>query len=122
MAGTIAAGLMQLSGGSGEGMAALVSGVAPAAGAGGAVATDYMAPWIDTAQCTSCDECTKINPKIFAYNEEKKAYIKDPNGGPYGDIVKSAEECTARVIHPGLPVDRSVKGIDKWIKRAEKYN
>ena len=48
--------------------------------------------------------------------------IKDPNGGPYKDIVKAAERCTARVIHPGLPRDRSAKDIDKWIKRAEKFN
>ncbi len=38
---------------------------------------DYLAPWLDTDQCTACDECTKLNPKIFAYNANKKAYIKD---------------------------------------------
>jgi len=36
--------------------------------------------------------------------------------------VKAAEKCTAQVIHPGLPKDKSEKDIDKWIKRAEKYN
>ena len=81
-----------------------------------------MAPWIDTQECTACDECTNLNSSIFAYNESKKAYIKDPNAGPYGDLVKAAERCTARVIHPGLPRDRNAKGIAKWIKRAEKYN
>jgi pyruvate-ferredoxin/flavodoxin oxidoreductase len=81
-----------------------------------------MAPWLETEECTSCDECTQLNPKIFAYNDDKKAYIKDPNGGPYQDIVKAAEKCTARVIHPGLPSDRSEKDIDKWIKRGEKFN
>ena len=60
--------------------------------------------------------------RIFAYNESKKAYIKDPTAGPYKDLVKSAERCTARVIHPGLPGDRSTKDIAKWIKRGEKYN
>ena len=83
---------------------------------------DYMAPWLETEDCTSCDECTKLNPNIFAYNADKKAYIKNPNGGPYQDLVKAAEKCTARVIHPGLPADRSAKDIDKWIKRGEKYN
>lgn len=81
-----------------------------------------MAPWLDTEHCSSCDECIKLNPKIFAYNENKKAYIKDPSGGPYSDLVKAAERCTAQVIHPGLPRDRSAKDIEKWIKRAEKYN
>jgi pyruvate-ferredoxin/flavodoxin oxidoreductase len=81
-----------------------------------------MAPWIDTPQCTSCDECTRLNAKIFQYNDKKKAFIKDPLGGPYKDLVKAAERCTAQVIHPGLPKDRSEKDIDKWIARAEKFN
>jgi pyruvate-ferredoxin/flavodoxin oxidoreductase len=83
---------------------------------------DYMAPWIDTEECTECDECILINSNIFEYNADKKAIIKDPNGGPYRDLVKSAEKCTAEVIHPGLPRDRSEKDIDKWIKRGEKFN
>ena len=82
----------------------------------------YMAPWIDTEQCTACDECTNLNTSIFAYNDSHKAYIKDPMGGPYKDLVKAAEKCTARIIHPGLPRDRSAKDIDKWIKRGEKFN
>ncbi len=53
---------------------------------------------------------------------DKKAVIKDPNGGPYKDLVKAAERCTAQVIHPGLPRDRSAKDIEKWIKRGEKFN
>ncbi|MEZ4764564.1 MAG: ferredoxin [Calditrichia bacterium] len=81
-----------------------------------------MSPWTDTDECTSCDECIKLNNKIFAYNENKKAFIKDPNAGPYQDLVKAAEKCTAQVIHPGLPADRSQKDIEKWVKRAEKYN
>jgi pyruvate-ferredoxin/flavodoxin oxidoreductase len=83
---------------------------------------DYMAPWIDTDECTACDECIMINPQIFEYNADKKAVIKNPDGGPYRDLVKSAEKCTAQVIHPGLPRDRSDKDIDKWIKRGSKYN
>ncbi len=83
---------------------------------------DYMAPWIDTDLCTTCDECTNLNKKIFVYNDKKKAIIKDPKGGPYRDIVKAAEKCTAKIIHPGLPADRSEKDIEKWIKRGEKFN
>jgi pyruvate-ferredoxin/flavodoxin oxidoreductase len=87
-----------------------------------AAAGDYSAPWIDTINCTACDECIQINAKIFEYNAEKKAVIKNPEGGPYKDLVKAAERCTARVIHPGLPRNRSEKGIEKWIKRGEKFN
>jgi pyruvate-ferredoxin/flavodoxin oxidoreductase len=133
--GRIASGLMQLAGGAGEPLAALAGVAAPAAGAtpaagaaapapaaGAPAAGDYMAPWIDTEDCTACDECTNLNSAIFAYNDSKKAYIKDPAAGPYKDIVKAAERCTARVIHPGLPKDRSAKDTAKWIKRGEKYN
>ncbi|MEM7433571.1 MAG: 2-oxoacid:acceptor oxidoreductase family protein [Myxococcota bacterium] len=125
--GKIMSGLMQMAGGPGEGLAALAGSGALVDGVGGepagsSASGDYLAPWIDTPDCTSCDECVEINPKIFEYNAEKKAVIKNPDGGPYKDIVKAAERCTARVIHPGLPRNQNEKGIDKWIKRAEKYN
>ncbi|WKV11416.1 2-oxoacid:acceptor oxidoreductase family protein [Marivirga harenae] len=79
-------------------------------------------PWIESDDCTSCDECININSKIFAYNEDKQAYIKDPKGGPYQDLVTAAEKCTAQVIHPGLPADPNAKDMEKWIKRGEKFN
>ncbi len=90
---------------------------APAAGA-----QDYMAPWIDTEDCTECDECILINPQIFEYNENRQAVIRDPEAGPYRDLVKAAEKCTAGVIHPGIPRDQSAKDIAKWIKRGQKFN
>lgn len=83
---------------------------------------DFIAPWIETEECTSCDECVQLNPKIFEYNDEGKAFIKNSDAGPYSDLVKAAERCTAGVIHPGIPKDRTAKDIDKWIKRADKYN
>jgi len=83
---------------------------------------DYIAPWIDSAQCTSCDECIGINPKIFAYDDHKHAYVKNANGGPYKDLVRAAERCTAQVIHPGTPADPKEKDLDKLLKRAAKYN
>jgi pyruvate-ferredoxin/flavodoxin oxidoreductase len=113
---------MRLAGGGGGGVAALAGVAAAPAAAAPAAGGFAMAPWIDTDQCTACDECIDLNSKIFAYNESKKAYLKNPTGGPYKDLVKSAERCTARVIHPGLPADRSAKDIEKWIKRGEKYN
>jgi pyruvate-ferredoxin/flavodoxin oxidoreductase len=130
--GNIMSGLIQMAGGSGDGLAALATGDAAAgaeAGAAGAAVVqtgpaggDYLAPWIDTADCTSCDECTQLNSKIFAYNAQKKAVIKNAEAGPYKDLVTAAERCTARVIHPGLPRNRNEKDIEKWIKRGEKYN
>jgi len=87
-----------------------------------AVTGEYMAPWIDSEECTACDECTRLNPNIFEYNDKKQATIKNPAGGPYRDLVKAAERCTAQIIHPGLPKDRGEKDIEQWIKRGEKFN
>jgi pyruvate-ferredoxin/flavodoxin oxidoreductase len=124
--GKIAQGLMKLAGDNGEGLVDLAMPAADVAVASEeapvAVAGDYMAPWLETEECTSCDECTKLNPNIFEYNSDNKAFIKNPDAGPYSDLVKAAEKCTAGVIHPGLPADRSAADIDKWIARGEKFN
>jgi pyruvate-ferredoxin/flavodoxin oxidoreductase len=99
-----------------------VATAAPPTEAPAAETGEYMAPWIDTEECTACDECIIINPQIFAYNDDQKAYIVSAEAGPYRDLVKSAEKCTAEVIHPGLPRDQSAKDIKKWIKRGQKFN
>jgi pyruvate-ferredoxin/flavodoxin oxidoreductase len=133
IAQTLAAKLigMALGTGDGAGLAATLSLPAPAAGGNGgsapaaaaaAGANGYVAPYVDSAQCTACDECININPNIFAYNEKKQAYIKNAQGGPFKDLVRAAEKCTAQVIHPGLPKDPNEKDAAKLIKRAEKYN
>jgi pyruvate-ferredoxin/flavodoxin oxidoreductase len=93
-------------------------GAAPAA----ANAEGYEAVWIDTPECTACDECININPKVFAYNETKKAVILDPKAGSYLDIVKAAEKCTAGVIHPGTPWNAGEPNLDKLTARAAKFN
>ncbi|MFP4509321.1 MAG: 2-oxoacid:acceptor oxidoreductase family protein [Spirochaetaceae bacterium] len=121
----LAAGLMQMLGGDASALALTdAMGGMPAAtgtGGGGPAPEGYEPVWIDRPECTSCDECININPKIFAYDDEKKAYVKDPKGGPYKDIVRSAEKCTGRCIHPGTPFNLNEKDIEKWVKRAEKY-
>lgn len=131
MTGRIASGIMQLITGDAGNENSSIPAVHPHAVSDGDLSSgnetptrtgDYMAPWIDTPQCTSCDECVRLNPSIFQYNDQKKAVIKNPQGGPYKDLVKAAERCTAQIIHPGLPKDRSDKDIDKWIARAEKFN
>jgi pyruvate-ferredoxin/flavodoxin oxidoreductase len=81
-----------------------------------------MEPYIESAQCTTCDECTKINNKMFAYNDKKLAYIKDPRAGTFKQLVQAAEKCTVRIIHPGTPLNPKEKDLNKWIKRAEPFN
>jgi len=128
MAHNLASQLLQLAGGNGGSTAAAILDAAaspmetsPPAGAPAGNGS-FTAAYIDTAECTACDECTNINPKIFAYNENKKAYVKDPKGGPFKDIVRAAEKCTAQVIHPGTPADPNEKDVEKLKKRAEKFN
>ena len=81
-----------------------------------------MEPWIETARCTTCNECTNINGRMFAYDENKQAYIKDPLAGTFAQIVQAAERCPAEIIHPGDPLNPKEKDLEKWIARAARFN
>ncbi len=129
--GNLAQKLMKLAGGNGSAPSLDLSAInvatkeeSPAAVVAEAPksASNGMAPWLESDECTSCDECINLNPEIFAYNSDKKAFIKNAKAGSYQDLVLAAEKCTAQVIHPGLPQDKSMKDVEKWIKRGEKFN
>ena len=62
------------------------------------------------ARCTTCNECTQINDKMFAYDENKQAYIADPNAGTYAQLVEAAESCQVSIIHPGKPRNPTSRG------------
>jgi pyruvate-ferredoxin/flavodoxin oxidoreductase len=81
-----------------------------------------MEPYIETARCTSCDECIRINKKMFVYNDAKQAFIKDPKAGTFAELVQAAEKCTAEIIHPGTPLNPKEKDLEKWIERAKPFN
>ncbi|MDH5720127.1 MAG: ferredoxin [Spirochaetia bacterium] len=78
--------------------------------------------WVETELCTACDECIMVNKSIFVYDGNKQVVIKNAKGGPYRDLVKAAEKCPVKIIHPGLPWDSSEKDVEKWKKRGEKFN
>jgi pyruvate-ferredoxin/flavodoxin oxidoreductase len=104
--------------------AAVASAAAPAATAI-AVADDeplVLEAYIDSARCTSCDECTNVNKRLFAYNGEKQAYVKDATAGTFQQLVIAAERCPVSIIHPGSPLNPKEKDLAKWLKRAEKFN
>ena len=79
-------------------------------------------PWVDSAACTTCDDCITINKQMFAYNEDKQAYLVDPRAGTYEELVRAAETCPAKCIHPGKPLDPNEPGLDELIARAEPFN
>ncbi len=78
-------------------------------------------PYIETPRCTSCNECTQVNNKMFAYNDEKQAYIADANAGTYRQLVEAAEGCQVSIIHPGKPKNPKEPGLEDLMKRAEPF-
>ncbi|MCW9079058.1 MAG: ferredoxin, partial [Gammaproteobacteria bacterium] len=128
MAQSLTAGLLALAnGGDVSALASLGAGTGAAAvvATGAPVAKDlpweYEAVWVETPECTACDECTDLAPKVFKYNDQKQAVVIDPKGAPFKDIVKAAEKCTAGCLHPGTAWNAAEKDVEKLMKRAEKY-
>jgi len=79
-------------------------------------------PWIETARCPSCNECQLINPQMFVYNDNKQAFIKDPDAGTFRQLVEAAETCQVAIIHPGKPRNPNEPGLEELMKRAEAFN
>jgi ferredoxin len=79
-------------------------------------------PWLDTPSCTTCDDCMGINKMMFAYNDDKQAYLVDPKAGTYEDLVRAAEICPAKCIHPGKPLNPSEPNLEELMARAAPFN
>jgi len=77
--------------------------------------------YIETTRCSSCDECTQVNNKMFAYDGNKQAYIADINAGTYAQLVEAAESCQVAIIHPGKPRNPKEPGLEELLKRAEPF-
>ncbi len=99
---------------------------APAAAAPAAApAADDDGPdeaWVDTALCTSCNDCVAINAQLFVYDENKQVRIGDPQGGTFAELVLAAEKCPAHCIHPGKPLNPSEPNLADLLARAAKLN
>ena len=78
-------------------------------------------PYIETPRCTTCNECTNLNNRMFAYDANKQAYIADINAGTYRELVQAAESCQVSIIHPGKPRNPNEPGIAELLKRAEPF-
>jgi hypothetical protein len=77
--------------------------------------------YIETPRCTTCNECTGINNKMFAYNDNKQAYILDITAGTYAQLVEAAESCQVSIIHPGKPRDPNEPNLPELMRRAETF-
>jgi hypothetical protein len=101
---------------------------APEAAAAAAPAPEEEEPvrspdeaWIETIRCSSCNECTELNDRMFAYNENKQAYIKDLSAGTYREMVEAAESCQVSIIHPGKPLNPKEPGLEELLERAKPF-
>ncbi len=78
--------------------------------------------FIDTMRCSTCNECTNKNPRMFKYNENKQAYIADKKAGTYRELVEAAEKCQVAIIHPGEPWNPDEPDLEDLKKRAAPFN
>lgn len=96
-------------------------GPAPAAAPGAAPAPASDEAYIETPRCTTCNECTQINNRMFAYDANKQAFIADLRAGTYRQLVEAAESCQVSIIHPGKPFDPGEAGLEELIERAAPF-
>jgi hypothetical protein len=59
---------------------------------------------------------------MFAYNENKQAYIADASAGTFRELVEAAEGCQVSIIHPGKPRDPNEPGLEDLVRRAAEFN
>ena len=76
---------------------------------------------IETPRCTTCEECVKINSRMFIYDANKQAYIADLKAGTYRELVEAAESCQVSIIHPGKPLDPNEPGLAELLERAKPF-
>jgi len=55
---------------------------------------------IDTDECIGCESCVELCSEVFAFNEdEEKAEVMLPEGGPEDCIEEAMETCPVECIH-----------------------
>ena len=78
-------------------------------------------PFIETPRCSSCNECIKVNDRMFKYDRNKQAYIADRDAGTYAQLVQAAENCQVAIIHPGKPRNLKEPGLEQLLERAKPF-
>jgi ferredoxin len=55
---------------------------------------------IDSEECIGCESCVELCAEVFAFNEdEEKAEVIMPEGGPEDCIEEAMETCPVECIH-----------------------
>jgi ferredoxin len=57
-----------------------------------------MIPKVDKDICVGVGNCVAIAPEVFAFDDENKAYVFNPNGADEDTIRKAAESCPVDAI------------------------
>ena len=76
--------------------------------------------YIDSFLCTSCNDCMKVNKLVFLYDGNKQAYIGNAKAGTFAELVRAAEGCPAKCIHPGKPRPDDTSATPEILARAAK--
>ncbi|MEZ5355648.1 MAG: hypothetical protein R2762_23690 [Bryobacteraceae bacterium] len=79
-------------------------------------------PYIESSLCTSCNDCCRINSRMFQYDANNQAYIADASAGTFAELVKAAEKCPARCIHPGAPRPDDSSATAAMLARGAKFD
>jgi ferredoxin len=77
--------------------------------------------YIETARCSSCNECVRLNDRMFAYDGNQQAIVADVSAGTYAQLVEAAEACPVAIIHPGQPRNHNEPGLDALMQRAGSF-
>ena len=113
--------LAELEGQAGEAAAEVAVEAPPEEEAEAAEVVSPDEPRLDTLRCTTCNECTQVNPKMFVYNDNKQAFIADADAGTYLNLVEAAERCQVSIIHPGKPRNPNEPNLDSLMERAKPF-
>lgn len=56
--------------------------------------------YIDTEECIGCESCVEVCPEVFSFDDDEgKAAVILPQGGPEDCIEEAMDTCPVECIH-----------------------
>ena len=77
--------------------------------------------WVESAECTACDECINIAPGVFAYDSDGKVKITNHRELLLRILSRRLRSVLRAVFTPVSHGIRMKRIWISWIKRAEKF-